>query len=87
MTKKPPESSKESSKSSSPLSIEQAKHNREALVAMHKRCRKWGRTVTKGGGRLVQGSLFDFPEEKEHKSQRCRLHRMLWRRPATRRYR
>jgi hypothetical protein len=67
MTKKPPESSKESSKSSSPLSIEQAKHNREALVAMHKRCRKWGRTVTKGGGRLVQGSLFDFPEEKEHK--------------------
>ena len=68
MTKKPSESSKESSKSSSPLSIEQAKHNREALVAMHKRCRKWGRTVTKGGGRLVQGSLFDFSEQKEHKS-------------------
>ena len=67
MTKKPSESSKESSKSSSPLSIEQAKHNREALVAMHKRCRKWGRNVTKVGGRLVQGSLFDFPEEKEHK--------------------
>ena len=67
MTKKPSESSKESSKSSSLLSIEQAKHKREALVAMHKRCRKWGRTVTKVGGRLVQGSLFDFPEEKEHK--------------------
>jgi len=67
MTKKQTESSKESSKSSSLLSIEQAKHKREALVAMHKRCRKWGRTVTKVGGRLVQGSLFDFPEEKEHK--------------------
>ena len=68
MTKKPSESSKESSKSSSPLSKEQAKHKREALVAMHKRDRKWGRTVTEVAGPLVQGSLFDNSEQKEHKS-------------------
>ncbi len=68
MTKKPSESSKESSKSSSPLSIEQAKRKREALVAMHKRDRKWGRKVTEVEGRLVQGALFEFPEQKEHKS-------------------
>ena len=67
MTKKPSESSKESSKSSSPLSKEQANRKREALVAMHKRDRKWGRTVTKVEGRLVQGSLFDNSEQKEAK--------------------
>jgi hypothetical protein len=67
MTKKPSESSKEPSKSSSPLSKEQAKRKREALVAMHKRDRKWGRTVTEVAGPLVQGSLFDNSEQKEAK--------------------
>jgi len=53
--------------SSSPLSKEQAKRKREELVAMNKRDRKWGRTVTKVEGRLVQGSLFDNSEQKEAK--------------------
>ena len=53
--------------SSTPPPEESRNYLLEAVEAMDERRRDSGRTVTKADERPVQGSLFEFPEEMEHK--------------------
>ena len=64
MTKKPSESSKEPSKSSSPPPTKPTNLLAEMVERLNKRLRDSGRTVTEGGGRNITGSQFIFPGRK-----------------------
>ena len=68
MTKKPPESSKEPSKSSDPPPKEPTNYLLEATKAMEERLRDSGTIVKDLGPLDIQGSQFIFPARKARKN-------------------
>ena len=67
MTKKPPESSKEPSKSSSPPPTKPTNLLADMVERLNKRLRDSGRIVKEVGRLDIQGSQFIFPGRKARK--------------------